>query len=36
MKYNTRECYLGGIFYLLDLVEVNERTLKYFVERIES
>jgi hypothetical protein len=36
MKYNNRESYLGGIFYLLDLVEVDERTLKLFVDKIEK
>ena len=36
MKYNNRETYLGGIFYLLDLVEADEHTLRKFVDKIES
>ena len=36
MKYNNRESYLGGIFYLLDLVQVDYRTLENFVSKIES
>ena len=36
MKYNNRETYLGGVFYLLDLVEADEATLRQFVDKIES
>lgn len=36
MKYNNREEYQGGNFYLLDLVEADQRTLAEFVNKIES
>lgn len=36
MKYNNREEYQGGNFYLLDLVEADHRTLEEFVDKIES
>lgn len=34
MKYNNRQKYEGGHFYLLDLVEVDIDTLTKFVDNI--
>ena len=36
MKYNNRDEYQGGNFYLLDLVEAGQATLTEFVDKIEE
>jgi hypothetical protein len=36
MKYNSRAEYQGGIFYLLNLVEADEPTLREYVSKIEE
>ena len=34
MKYNSRDEYVGGTFYLLDLVEADYTTLREYVNKI--
>lgn len=34
MKYNNRDEYQGGNFYLLDLVDAGQATLTQFVDQI--
>jgi len=36
MKYNSRDNYVGGTFYLLDLVEADYATLRQYVKKIED
>ena len=36
MKYNSRDVYVGGTFYLLDLVEADYATLREYVNKIEE
>lgn len=36
MKYNSRQEYQGGLFYLLDLVEVDYSVLHDYVAKIEE
>jgi len=36
MNYKNRQTYLGVIFYVLDLVETDETTLRHFVDKIET
>ena len=36
MKYNSRDEYVGGNFFLLDLVEAEYSTLREYVAKIEE